>query len=97
MTVAFNLSVTVIYVCFLVECTIGSSRRATLITIEGEIQPTTAAATRCRFKVTSKVNMESSVRVLLHEGTVLREKEIFTVLLYNSEGKTTTLCFVRSS
>ena len=82
MTVAFNGSVTVIYVCFLVECTVGRSRRATLIAIEGEIQPTTAAATRCRFKVTSKVNMESNVCVLLHEGTVLNAKErkkLFTI------------------
>ena len=82
MTVAFNVSVTVIYVCFLVECTVNSSRRATLIAIEGEIQPTTEAVTRCRFKVPSKVNMENSVCVVLHEGTVLREKErkkLFTI------------------
>ena len=82
MTVAFNVSVTVICVCFLVECTVGSYRRATLIAIEGEIQPTTAAATCCRFEVPSKVNMENSVCVLLHEGTVLREKErkkLFTI------------------
>ena len=82
MTVAFNVSVTVIYVCFLVECTVNSSRRATLIAIEGEIQPTTAAVACCRFEVPSKVNMETSVCVLLREGTVLREKErkkLFTI------------------
>ena len=95
MTVAFNVSVTVIYVCFLVECTVNSSRRATLIAIEGEIQPTTAAATRCRFKVTSKVNMESSACVLRHEGKVLREKERKKEIIHHIlRGK--KLCFVGS-
>ena len=54
MTVAFDVSVTVICACLLVECTVNSSRRATLIAIEGEIQPTTEAVTRCRCRFVQK-------------------------------------------
>ena len=73
MTVAFNVSVTVICGCLLVECTVNGPWGGALDAIEGKIQTTTAAVTRFNFKVTSKVDMEGSFCVLLHEGTVLRE------------------------
>ena len=70
---AFNVSLTLVHVCFLVECTVSGPWGGALDAIEGKIQTTTAAVTRFNFKVTSKKDMEGSFCVLLNEGTVLRE------------------------
>jgi len=67
------VSLTLVHVCFLVECTVNGPWGGALDAIKGKIQTTTAAVTRFNFKVTSKVDMEGSFCVLLHEGTVLRE------------------------
>ena len=58
---------------FHVECTVNSSRRAALGSIEGKIPATTAVVTSVNPEVTSIVDMEGSVRVFLHKVTVLNE------------------------
>ena len=81
-TVTFNVAVTVKIVVPSsphVECTVNRPRRAALGAIELEIPATTAAVTAMNPEVTSKVDMEGSVRVLLNEFTALlntrRKKE----------------------
>ena len=72
----FNVAVTekmVVSACLHIECTVNSSRRAALGSIEGEIPATTAAVTVINPEVTSIVDMEGSVRVFLHKETVLNE------------------------
>ena len=59
--------------CSHVECTVNSSWRAALGSIEAEIPATTAAVTSVNPEVTSIVDMEGSVRVFLHKVTVLNE------------------------
>ena len=74
--VTFNVAVTVKIVlsaCCHVECTVNSSRRAALSSIEGEIPATTAAVTSVNSEVTSIVDMKGSVGVFLHKVTVLNE------------------------
>ena len=74
--VTFNVAVTVkivVFACLHVECTVNSSRRAALGSIEGEIPATTADVTCGNPEVTSIVDMEGSVRVFLHKVTVLNE------------------------
>ena len=56
-----------------VECTVNSSRRAALGSIEGEIPAITAVVTSVNPEVTSVVDMEGSVRVFFHKVTVLNE------------------------
>ena len=76
-TVTFNVAVTVKIVLLAsphVECTINRSRRTALGAIELEIPATTAVVTAINPEVTSKVDMEGSVCVLLHEFTVLLKK-----------------------
>ena len=76
--VTFNVAMTmkiVVSAYSHVECTVNSSRRATFGSIEGEIPATTAVVTVVNPEVTSIVDMERSVRVLLHKVTVLNEKE----------------------
>ena len=76
--VTFNVAVTMKIVasaCCHVECTVNSSRRAALGSIEGEIPSATASVTKGNPEVTSIVDMEGSVRVFLHKVTVLNEKE----------------------
>ena len=73
-TVTFNVAVTVKTVLLSiphVECTLNRPRRAALSTIELEIPAATAVITAMSPEVTSKVDMEGSVCVLLHEVTVL--------------------------
>ena len=53
------------------ECTINGPRRAALGTIKGEKPTTATAITVVNAEVTSKVNMEGSVCVVLHEFTTL--------------------------
>ena len=73
-TVTFNMAVTVKIVaasgCH-IECSVNKPRRAALGAIEGEIPAVTALVTVMNPEVTSKVNMEGSVCVVLHEITVL--------------------------
>ena len=72
----FNVAVTVkimVSACSHVECTINSSRRAALGSIEGEIPATAAVVTSLNPEVTSIVDMEGSVRIFLHKVTVLKE------------------------
>ena len=76
--VTFNVAVTVtvkivVSACLHVECTVNSSRRAALGSIEGEIPATTAVVTVINPEVTSIVDMEGSVRRFLHKVTVLNE------------------------
>ena len=74
--VTFNVAVTetiVVSACSHVECTVNSSWRAALGSIEAEIPATTAAVTSVNPEVTSIVDMEGSVRVFLHKVTVLNE------------------------
>ena len=74
--VTFNVAVTVkivVSACLHVECTVNSSRRTTLGSIEGEIPAATAAVTSFNPEVTSIADMEGSVRVFLHKVTVLNE------------------------
>ena len=59
--------------CMHIECTVNSSRRAALGSIEGQIPATTAVVTSSNPEVTSIVDMEGSVRVFLHKVTVLNE------------------------
>ena len=76
--VTFNVAVTVkivVSACSHVECTVNSSRRAALGSIEGEIPATTAAVTVVNPDITSIVDMEGGVRVFLHKVTVLKEIE----------------------
>jgi len=71
--VTFNVAVTVKIVVSSgshVECTV-KPRRAALGAIEGEIPAATAAVTSMNPEVTSKINMEGSVCVVLNEITVL--------------------------
>ena len=73
-TVTFNMAVTVKIVVLTglhVERTVNGSRRAALGAIEGEIPTTTAVVTSMNPEVTSKVNKEGSVCVVLHKFTVL--------------------------
>ena len=72
--VTFNVAVTVKVVVppsQRVEYTVNRPRRAALGAIELEIPAATAAVTEANPEVTSKVDMEGSVCVLLHEFTVL--------------------------
>ena len=74
--VTFNVAVTMKIVqgtfsCSHVECTLNRPRRTALGAIEGEIPAATALVTVVNPEVTSKVNMEGSVCVVLHEVTVL--------------------------
>ena len=74
-TVAFNMAVTVKIVVLAslhVERTVNGPRRAALGAIEGKIPTATADVTVVNPEVTSKVNMEGSVREVLHKFTVLR-------------------------
>ena len=74
--VTFNVAVKmriVVSACCQVECTVNSSWRAALGSIEGEIPATTAVVTSVNPEVTSIVDMEGSVRVFLHKVTVLNE------------------------
>ena len=85
--VTFNVAVTVkivVSACLHVECTVNSSRRAALGSIKGEIPATTAAVTVVDPEDTSIVDMEGSVRVLLHKVTVLNEiqRNSFSFVLY---------------
>ena len=78
-TVTFNVAVTVKIVVPSsphVECTINRPRRAALGAIELEIPAATAVVTAINPEVTSKVDMEGSVCVLLHEFTVLLKKMV---------------------
>ena len=54
-----------------VECTVNRPRRPALGAIEGEIPAATAAVTVVNPEVPSKVDIEGSVCVVLHEITVL--------------------------
>ena len=74
--VTFNVAVTVKIVrgtlaCSHIECTVNRPRRAALGAIEGEIPAAAAVVTVVNPEVTSKVNMEGSVCVVLHKITVL--------------------------
>ena len=85
--VTFNVALTVkivVSACSHVECTVNSSRRAALGSIKGEIPATTAAVTVVDPEDTSIVDMEGSVRVLLHKVTVLNEiqRNSFSFVLY---------------
>ena len=76
-TVTFNVPVTVKIVVSAgshVECTVNRPRRVALGAIEGEIPAATALVTSVNPEVTSKVDMKSSVCVVLHEITVLHVK-----------------------
>ena len=85
-TVTFNVAVTVEIVVPAsphVECTLNRPGRAALGAIELEIPAATAVVTGINSEVTSKVDMEGSVCVRLHEFTVLsnthtQEKIILT-------------------
>ena len=63
----------VVSACMHIECTVNSSRRAALGSIEGEIPATAAVVTKGNPEITSIVDMEGSVRVILHKVTVLNE------------------------
>ena len=65
-----------------VECTVNRPRRAALGTIEREIPAATAAVTVVNPEVPSKVDMEGSVFVVLHEFTVLWNKDNRTYTKY---------------
>ena len=86
--VTFDVAVTVKIVasaCCHVECTVNSSRRAALGSIEGEIPSTTALVTSPNSEVASIVDMQGRVRVFLHKVTVLNKtqrKSIRIVLYY---------------
>jgi len=84
-TVTFNVAMTVKIVapssCH-VEYTVNGPRRAALGAIEGEIPAATAAVTGMNPEVTSKVNMEGSVCVVLHEITVIYLARIFAVIFF---------------
>ena len=74
--VTFNVAVTVkivVSACMHIECTVNSSRRAALGSIEGEIPSTTASVTYANPEVTGIVDMEGRVRVFLYKVTVLNE------------------------
>ncbi len=73
-TVTFNMAVTVKVVVLAgshIERTINGSRRAALGAIEGEIPTATAVVTVGNPEVTSKVNVEGSVREVLYKFTIL--------------------------
>ena len=63
----------VVSACLHVECTVNSSRRAALGSIEGEIPSTTAVVTSASSEVASIVDMEGRVRVFLYKVTILNE------------------------
>ena len=72
--VSFNLTVTVkvfASCCCHIVRTINSTRRATLSAIECEIPTTAAVVTGSNAKVTSEVDMESRLCIILHELTAL--------------------------
>ena len=74
--VTFNVAVTMkimVSACSHVECTVNSSRRAALGSIKGEIPATAAVVTIGNPEITGVVDMEGSVRVILHKVTVLNE------------------------
>ena len=74
--VTFNVAVTVkivVSACLHVECTVNSSRRAALGSIEAEIPATTAVVTSVNPEVTTIVDMEGSVRVFLQKVTILNK------------------------
>jgi len=75
-TVTFNVAMTVkivqgAFACSHVECTVNRPRKAALGAIEGEIPAATAVVAVVNPEVTSKVNMEGGVCVVLHEVTVI--------------------------
>ena len=75
--VTFNVAVTVkmvVSACMHVECSVNSSRRAALGSIEVEIPSTTASVTSANSEVTSIVDMKGRVSVFLYKVTVLNEK-----------------------
>ena len=61
-----------------VECTLNRPRRAALGAIELEIPAAAAVVTTINPEVTSKVDMEGSVCVLLHEFTLLLRKMVLS-------------------
>ena len=63
----------VVSACLHVECTVNSSRRAALGSIEAEIPATTAVVTSVNPEVTTIVDMEGSVRVFLQKVTILNK------------------------
>ena len=72
--VSFNLTVTVkvfASCCCHIVRAINSTRRATLSAIECEIPTTAAVVTGSNAKVTSEVDMESRLCIILHELTAL--------------------------
>jgi len=74
-TVTFNMAMTVKIVVLPglhVEHTFNGARNAALGAIEGEIPTASAGVTVSNPEVTSKVNMEGSVCVVLHKITVLQ-------------------------
>ena len=76
--VTFNVAMTVkivVSACMHIECTVNSSWRAALGSIEAEIPSTTASVTYANPEVTGIVDMKGSVQVFLHKVTVLNEKE----------------------
>ena len=76
-TMTFNMAVTVKVVALAglhVECTVNGARRAALGAIESEIPTATADITVVNPEVTSKVNMEGSVREILDKFTVLSRR-----------------------
>ena len=76
--VTFNVAVTekiVVSACLHIDCTVNSSRRAALGSIEAEIPATTAAVTVVNPDITSIVDVEGGVRIFLHKVTVLKEIE----------------------
>ena len=72
--VSFNLTATVkvfASCCCHIVRTINSTRRTTLSAIECEIPTTAAVVTGSNAKVTSEVDMESRLCIILHELTAL--------------------------
>ena len=72
--VSFNVTVTVkvfASCCCHIVRAINSTRRATLSAIECEIPTTAAVVTGSNAKVTSEVDMESRLCIILHELTAL--------------------------
>ena len=63
----------VVSACLHVECSVNSSRRAGLGSIEAEIPATTAVVTSVNPEVTTIVDMEGSVRVFLQKVTILNK------------------------
>ena len=64
-----------------VECTVDRPWRAALGAIEFEIPAVTAVVTAMNSEGTSKVDMEGSVCVLLHECTVLLNENMRMIMI----------------